>query len=54
MKKFLKYLIFAVIAIIIAKWIIMFLPLNNNNIKTNINCVKPKKEIKEVELSLDF
>ena len=57
MEKFFKYFIFAILAVVIAKWIIMFLPENNNinnNIQTKTNYVKSQKKIKEVELSLDF
>ena len=63
MKKFIKYVMFALMAIIVAKWIILFLPSNHKTTTTKVTInqnpnpttqISHKKEIKEVELSLDF
>jgi frataxin-like iron-binding protein CyaY len=61
LKKFFKYLILIILALVVAKWIIMFL-LSSNNETNNINTeteIKTlnntkHKEIKEVELSMNF
>ena len=59
MNKFIKYFIFALLAVVVAKWIILLLPSNNKTINKTLNQTPTtqviyKKEIKEVELSLDF
>jgi len=61
-KRLFKYLLIGLVALIVAKWIVMFLPLNKsqqieksqeNNISSVSQYVLPKK-VKEVELNLNF
>jgi len=60
MKKFIKYFIFALLAVVVAKWIILLLPSNHKIVNKTVKqtpttqVIHHKKEIKEVELSLDF
>jgi len=55
-KRLFKYLFIGLVALIVAKWILMFLPSNNSK-KNNISSITqnlPHKKLKEVELSLNF
>jgi len=61
-KRLFKYLFIGLVALIVAKWIVMFLPLNKsqqieksqeNNISSLSQHISPKK-VKEVELNLNF
>jgi len=55
-KRLFKYLFIGLVALIVAKWILMFLPSNNSK-KNNISSITqnlPRKKLKEVELSLNF
>jgi len=54
MKKFIKYVGLLLVAIVVAKWIIMFIPNNENLQKVQQIYTSPKKELKEVTLNLDF
>jgi hypothetical protein len=57
MKNIIKYIGLALLAIVVAKWIIMFIPKNENLQKVqHIQQIHtfPKKELKEVILNLDF
>jgi len=58
MKKFFKYLFFIVLAIIVAKWIIIYImpssSANNFKVVKQISYNQGSKKIKEVDLSLDL
>jgi hypothetical protein len=60
LKKFFKNLILIIIALVIAKWIIMFVPSASNNVNNSIVTQKEKiennrqTEKKEVELNINF
>ena len=56
MNKFIKYVGLLLVAIVVAKWIITFLPTSQTTqpVTTYPQTPIPKKEIKEVTLSVDF
>ena len=59
MNKFIRYFIFTLLAVVVAKWIILLLPSNHKTTNKTVNQTPTtqviyKKEIKEVELNLDF
>ena len=54
MKNIIKYIGLALLAVVVAKWIIMFIPNNEKLQKVQQIHTSPKKELKEVVLNLDF
>ena len=56
MKKYLKYLIIGIFALVISKWIIVFLPSNSSDFRVvkEVSYKQDNKTIKEVQLSLDL
>jgi len=56
MRKYIKYLFIGILALVIAKWIIIFLPSNSSDFRVvkEVSYKKDTQTIKEVQLSLDL